>query len=508
MLRKLSIPLLMSAGLFAFAQQPPADVLVLATSADPQSVDPAWEMDNHAWMVSYYTYDRLMAYDGSTTDLVPMLAESYTVSEDETEWTFTLRADATFADGSPQDAEAVKASFERLMDIGAGPSDIFPTLERVEALSPTEVRFILSEPFAPFLSTVAHPGSSIVNPAVVEAEATESDPWARDYLARNTAGSGPFVLSAWREGERLELTANPDYWGEAPALSRVLIRIVPESSTQRILLERGEVDIVENLTRDQLDGIRGNADISIEEHPSLSVQYVYLNNRTLDDVKLRQALSYAVDYQGIIDTIEQGNAQQMRGPIPEGMTGHDPEAFQYTHDPDRARELLEEAGYDGRPLRLLYADRTATWPPLAQYLQSSLGAVGIPVELEQFSWATMREKLDAGDFDLALGGWSPDFADAYMFMNYWFDSDNGGLAGNRSFYSNPKVDELVRRAAVLSDQEERIALYQEAQDIVIDEAAYLYLYQNTQEIPLRASVKGYVFNPMLVDMYNFPGISK
>lgn len=508
MFRKLWIYVFLIAGFVAFAQQPPADVLVLATSSDPQSVDPAWEMDNHAWMVSYYTYDRLMAYEGATTDMIPSLAESYEVSADETEWTFVLRSDAKFADGSPVDAAAVVYSFDRLMGVGAGPADVFPTLERVEIIDPTTVRFILSEPFAPFLSTLAHPGSAIVNPAIVEAEATESDPWARDFLARNTAGSGPFELTVWNEGERIELAANPAYWGGAPAVSRVLIRIVPESSTQRILLERGEVDIAESLTNDQKNAIRNTAGVRIEEHPSLSVQYVYINNETVADVQLRQALSYAVNYQGLIDTIELGKAEQMRGPVPLGLTGYDPDAFQYSYDPAKARELLAEAGYDGRELRLLYSDRTAIWPPMAQYLQSNLADVGVPVKLEQFSWATMRERLDTGDFDLALGGWSPDFADPYMFMNYWFDSANGGLAGNRSFYSNAHVDELVRKAAVLSDLEQRLDLYREAQDIVIDEAAYLYLYQVNQEIAMRDRVVGYVFNPMLVDMYNFPDISK
>lgn len=508
MVRKLSLLVALLFAFAAFAQQPPADVLVVATSNDPQSVDPAWEMDNHAWMVSYYTYDRLMRYDGASTEVVPNLATSYVVSEDETEWTFTLRDDVRFADGSPLDADAVKYSFDRLLGVGAGPSDVFPTLENVVVVDPTTVRFELSEPFAPFLSTLADPGGAIVNPNVVKAHATDADPWARDFLARETAGSGAYVLSTWREGERIELTANPNYWGDAPALNRVLIRIVPEPSTQRILLERGEVDIAENLTNDQKNAVRDTAGVRIEVHPSLSVQYVYLNNRTLTDPVLRQALSYAVNYQGVIASIEQGQGEQLRGPVPVGLVGYNPDAFQFSYDPDKARELLAQAGYDGRELRLMFADQTTTWPALAQYLQSNLEAVGVRVKLEQYSWATMRERLDLGEFDLALGGWSPDFADPFMFMNYWFDSNNGGLAGNRAFYQNATVDDLVRRAAVLSDQDERLALYLQAMDIVVDEAPYVYLYQKTQQIAMRDRVQGYVFNPMMVDMYNFPTMSK
>lgn len=160
-----------------------------------------------------------------------------------------------------------------------------------------------------------------------------------------------------------------------------LSRIVPEPSTQRILLERGEVDIAENLTNDQENAVRDTAGVRIEVHPSLSVQYVYMNDRTLTDPVLRQALSYAVNYQGVIASIEQGQGEQIRGPVPVGLVGYNPDAFQFSYDPDKARELLAQAGYDDRELRLMFAD------PL-------------------------------------------------MFMNYWFDSNNGGLAGNRSFYQN------------------------------------------------------------------------
>lgn len=492
----------------AVAQQPPRDMLVVATSADPQTVDPGWEMDNHAWMVFYYAYDRLMAYKGGTTGVEPQLAESYSVSPDGTVWTFKLRPGVKFADGTPLDAEAVRFTFERLKAIGAGPSEVFPTLDRVEAVDPLTVRFILTRPFGPFLSTLAHPGASIVNPRAVRARATQEDPWAKRYLAENTAGSGPFVLREWRKGERLVLEANPAYWGPKPALSRVLIRIVPESNTQRLLLERGEVDIAESLTPDQIAQIESQPGVRIERHPSFFVQYVYINNRKIADPRMRQALAYAVDYAGIIATVERGLAVQMRGPIPKGMTGHDPAAFQYTHDPQRARTLLQQAGYDGRELRLLFADRFPWWPALAQYLQANFSAAGVRVKLEQYAWATLRQKYQEGDFDLALGIWTPDFADPYMFMNFWFDSSNWGLAGNRAFYSNPKVDELVRHAAASTDQAERLRLYAEAQRTVIEESPYLYLYQKTLQIPMRARVKGYVFNPMLVDMYNFPGISK
>ena len=139
---------------------------------------------------------------------------------------------------------------------------------------------------------------------------------------------------------------------------------------------------------------------------------------------------------------------------------------------------------------------------------SLLSEVGGTVSLENIANATFRERLGKGDFDIAVGNWSPDFSDPYMFMNYWFDSTKQGMSGNRSFYSNPKVDELVRKAAAESGQAERTKLYQEAQKIVIGDAAYVYLFQRNSEVAMRSDVKGFVYNPMLEQIYNLGEMSK
>ncbi|WP_274378635.1 ABC transporter substrate-binding protein [Desulforamulus profundi] len=130
------------------------------------------------------------------------------------------------------------------------------------------------------------------------------------------------------------------------------------------------------------------------------------------------------------------------------------------------------------------------------------------MELEKLAWATLRDKVDRADFDICLGVWSPDYADPHMFMNYWFDSNNHGLAGNRAFYKNDQVDQLLREAARISDQKKRTELYRQAQDIVMEEAPYILLFQNNTLLPMRKNIEGYVYNPMLESMYNFEGMKK
>ncbi|HLT59030.1 MAG TPA: ABC transporter substrate-binding protein [Limnochordales bacterium] len=491
----------------------PRDVLVIGISGDVDNLDPHVTMTNRSWAVTYPAYQRLVRYkvqDGvGSTEVEPDLATGWTVSDDGLVWTFTLRQTARFADGTPVDADAVVYSFNRLLAIGEGPADAFPTLARVEAVDKYTVRFTLSEPFAPFLLTLANNGAAIINPRLAEHE--QGGDLGRGYLAEHTMGSGPFQLERWEKDQQLRLVPNPHYDGPAPAFRMVVFLIIKDPSARRLQLERGDIDIAEALPLDQLERLRGMPGIRVEEHPSLRVTYLYLNNQRtpLNDPRVRQAISYAVDYDAIIAGVMLGNAVQMRGPVPQGMWSHDPTLYQYRRDLDKARGLLQAAGV-GSGLRLgyLYSPVYPEWEQIGLALQAQLAEVGIQLELEPYAYATMRALLDEGDFDIAVGNWTPDFADPYMFMNYWFDSQLGGLPGNRSFYANDEVDRLIRRAAVATDIEERTRLYQQAQRIVVEEAAYVYLYQQNYQVAMRDNVEGYVFNPMLVDIFNVDTMSK
>ncbi|HET7412102.1 MAG TPA: ABC transporter substrate-binding protein, partial [Pararhizobium sp.] len=248
----------------------------------------------------------------------------------------------------------------------------------------------------------------------------------------------------------------------------------------------------------------------VVDNPSLYVTYLYLNNKKppLDNVKVRKALSYAINYKGIIQGIMLGQATQMRGPIPKGLWGHDDSLLQYSYDPQKAKELLKEAGVSNLTLNYLYAKTDPTWEQIGLVVQQNLADIGVKVKLQDYAYPTMRDKLDKGDFDIAVGNWSPDYGDPYMFMNFWFDSNLIGLSGNRSFYKNAEVDDLIRKAASATEQSERKALYQKAQKTVVDDAAYVLLFQRDYQFAMRDDVKGYVYNPMLVQIWNFADMSK
>ena len=309
------------------------------------------------------------------------------------------------------------------------------------------------------------------------------------------------------------LEPNPKYAGPKPAFSKVIVKFVAEASARRLQLEQGDLDIAESLPGDQLDALRkegAGKGIVVEDYPSFLVTYLYLNNKRppLDKPEVRQAIVDAIDDGAIIDGITLGKAKPMAGPIPDGMWGADPALKPAAHDPAAAKALLKKAGVGSLKLNFLLSNKDPSWEPIALAVQANLAEVGGTVSLENIANATFRDRLGKGDFDIAVGNWSPDFSDPYMFMNYWFDSAKQGLSGNRSFYSNPKVDELVRKAATLPNQAERTKLYQEAQKLVIADAAYVYLFQRNSEVALRSDVKGYVYNPMLEQIYNLGEMTK
>ncbi len=484
------------------------ETLVVGVSSDIHTLDPSVSSDNYDWRQIYPCYDRLVAYKAGSTEVEPSAAESWSVNEDGTIWTFSIRRGIAFDDGTPLDAGAVKFAFERTLQIGRGPADNIGAIDSVEVLDDYTVQITLKNAFGPFIQTLATDAASIMNPNIMKHE--KDGDLAQGWLAENTDGSGPFRLAEWTRGQRAVLEAKPDYWGGPAQIKQAVIRFMSESADRRMALERGDIDIAENILIDQLPALEENPDVEVNKYPSQLVEYVYINNRKpgLDDPRVRQALCFAVDYDGIIHYVLQGQGVQMRGPVPEGMWGHKKDLFQHKRDVSKAKALLKEAGQEDLELTLIYSERRSSWEQIATILQANFADAGITLNLELMANPTLRDQVDKGNFELCLGAWSPDYADPSMFMNFWFDSDNWGLPGNRSFYKNERVDQLIRKSVTLSDQEKRVELYNRAQEIIMDEAPYIFLYQVKTIVPMRKNVKGYVYNPMLESMYNFQDIWK
>ncbi len=511
--RNLALAVLCSAlGLGAWqsaSAATPPDTLMIGKPSDPQTLDPAVTIDNNDWTITYPAYQKLVAYKvengKGSTEVQGDLAASWSTSADNLVWEFKLKPGNKFDDGAEVNADAVKFSFDRLMKLKQGPSGAFPDDMLVTVVDPLTVRFTLKAPYAPFLYTLAHNGGAIINPDV----AKKSDDVSA-YLSNHTAGSGAFRLDSWQKGQSLTMVQNSYFTGPKPALKKVVVKIIGEASVRRLQLEHGDLDIIEDMPQDQLDALSKKSGVVIGDYPSLRVTLLYLNNKKapMNNPDARRAIVDALDYDGIINGILKGKAKPMNGPIPQGMWAYDSKLPPFKQDVAKAKADLAKVSPTVSNLNFMYSDKDPNWEPIGLTLQSNLASLGVNLKVEKLANATMRERLGQGDFDVAIGSWSPDFADPYMFMNYWFDSKLQGLAGNRSFYENPAVDKLIRESAATNDSTKRTELYQQAQKIVLNDSVYAYLYQKAYTLPMRDTVKGYVFNPMLEEVFNIDTITK
>lgn len=489
--------------------RPPVDVFVFGSTVEAETLDPHDTVDNFAWRAIYYCYDRLVKFKDGTTEVEPSLATSWEISEDGRTYVFYLRKGVEFIDGTPFNAEAVAYSLKRLILLGRPASGIVEgilDINGIEVIDDFTIKLTLTAPFAPFLGMLATNQTSIVSPSI-----EKYGKFGGAWLVENSVGTGPFYVKEWRRGDVIILARNEGYWGRKPYLREVHIRYVPEPAVLRELLEKGEVDMAEVLTDEQLDVLSTVPGVQVFEAPSFMVCRLYLNctKPPLSDVRVRQAISYAIDYEGIIFAVTKGHAVQMRGPIPQGMWGHDPTVFQYTRNLEKARQLLAEAGYPkGFKISMLINPEIPAWVDIATIVQANLAEIGVTVEIIGYARPIMRAMIDRGEHEIAIGYWTPDYPDPDMFAWYWFHSSNRGLGGNRSFYMNPRMDELALRQRLEIDPAKRLKILQELQKLAVEEAVYVYLYQTTYRTAMRTWVKGYVYNPMLLYMPNFDGIYK
>jgi peptide/nickel transport system substrate-binding protein len=464
--------------------------LTFATNQDLDNIDPHVTTRNVEMRIAYVLYDGLVNFGKDPEKVDPMLATRWEASEDGLEWTFYLREDVKFEDGSPFNASVVKFSFERLLKIGAGPSDPYTVIDHIDVVSTYTVKFILKEAFAPFLSTLAAPFARIVPPSVLKHEV--GNDLGQAWLSRNSLGSGPFRLGSWVLGERLVLIRNDNYWGPKPKLEEVTVRIIVESSSLRMELEAGTIDVAEGVTFEDVDKMKENKDITVFETPGVHITYLYVNTQKapFNDVRVRKAIAYAIDYDAIVKGPMKGYAKPFQGPIPEGMWGR-PDLPLYERDLDKAKSLLAEAGYPNGFSTTLTISPLREWPDVAVLIQRNLAEIGITVSIEQYSWPTYVDMMLGGKIDFGIIGITPDYPDPDDFCRLTVLSTS---ALNVAFWQNKEVDALINQGVTLTNMEDRVPIYEKIQEIVCEEVPYIWLYQDKFLLPMRSWVKGYYYN--------------
>lgn len=479
-----------------------------ALTSEPATLDPHGPAGSAQSVILPYILDTLV-YRDTDNSYKPYLADKWTISADGKEAIFTLRSGVTFHDGTPLDAQAVVFTLQRLKATGAKSplaSGMEP-ISSIEAVDKQTVRLVLSAPSATLLSTLSMPYAGIISPTAVKQ--------AGDSFGQKPVGSGPFKLLEWKPGVSITLARNADYkWGPpavknqgAPHVDQAVFTIIPDAMTQVTALQAGEADIIFINQPEQIQKLKQDKNMQVIESELNSLIYLGFNCQKppFNDVRVRQALSYAVNKSEIIQMALSGVGKEAFAPLSPTLPGFDPalKSNELGYDPARAKALLTEAGFaqgaDGvwargkeRMSGLLLTSSRAPNDAIAAVLQSQLKAIGVPMEIRQLDSAAAMDASSKGQYDLLL--WRYDWNDADV-LNIYLGSANIGRT-NRVFYSNKAVDDLLVTAGRTMDDKARNQMYVEAQKLIMADAPWQPLYVPIDVTVIRSRVQNAVMGPM------------
>ena len=493
----------------AYAETP-ADTLVVAAQIDDIiSLDPAQSFEFSGNDVTQNLYDRLVDFDALdlSKGYQPSLAESWQMSSDGLTLTLTMREGVTFQSGNPVRAEDAAWSLQRMVKLNKTPAFILTqfgfTPENVDQMITAEGRTLtlrLDKPYAQsfVLNCLAASNAAVIDKETVMANA-QGDDLGNAWLSTNGAGSGPYSLAAWRPNEVVQLVANDAYWGGAPAMKRVIVRNVQESSAQRLQLEAGDIDVARNLTPTDVDALAGNPAIKFSEELKGRILYMGLNQKDplLSQPPVVEAMKYLVDYAGMEASFLKGQWKTHQAFLPEGYLGaleEDP----WTYDVEKARKILTDAGITSGTVTTKVRD-IREYLDVAQSLQNAMAQVGLTLEIEQMTGAQVLDAYRAREVPIFLGEWGPDYADpqtnAGTFAYNPDNSDEAGLTGLlawRNAYAVPAdMNAAVEAATVEQDTEKRRQMYVDLQKRYQAEAPIIPLFQRVARDGMQANVQNW-----------------
>lgn len=506
----LSISFGLSAAAPSLAQSD-LDTLVVAVPRDITNFDPTLNSgDNATQEMLSNVYDSLITIEvvenadgtlsASETDFTGAIAERFEWSEDGSKITFTLREGLTFSNGDPLDAAAVKFTYDRIFDQQGVTSFLMdmgsvPDKDHIRVIDSLTIEMDVDVANPILLANVWQFNSAILNPNVVQPHMTSDDPYAHDWLKINTQGTenGPFRLASWEPGVQWVLERNENYWGTPARLDRIVFKIIPDSSSRLAQLVTGAVDVAYDLPLMDIQALENNPDITVHRNVSRAVVYLGMNSDVppFDNRLVRQAISYAVPYNVIIDQVMNSYAVQLTSPIPVGTPTHTDEFFAYENNPERARELLTEAGFpDGISTTLQIPAGTQQAKELGVYLQQSLGAAGIQITIQEMPGAAHMEQMQKHTLGLFIGEWISFNNDPFYHLYFLLHSS----CCNYTNYVNADLDEKIESFMLSTDTEARNAALVEAQRQIVDDAPWAFLYQPEHIFVTRSNVRGYVFH--------------
>jgi len=519
---------------------------IFGRGGDSVQLDPAIVTDGESFRVTGQVLEPLYQYEPGSTKPIPALAESCEPNADATEWTCKLREGVKFHDGTDFNADAVVFNFERwrfttnpyhfasqvfeYYEAMWGGFDDASIITSVEKVDDSTVKFTLNAPLAPFLANMAMDMFAISSPAAIEAA-------GEDYgtPAVGAVGTGPFKFVEWVEGDHITVAANDDYWGGRPKIDQAIFRVIPDDSARFLALKAGDIHGLEQAVVEDLAAAETDPDLYILTRPALNTAYLAFNYKIKEfqDIKVREAVAHAINRQGLVENFYGKYGEVAKNLLPPLVWGHNDAIEDWAYDPELSKQLLADAGFpnglseltiaedlmdaDGNvvykagdkvPLRLYYMPVTRFYYPspkeIGEAMAADLAKAGINVELYlEGDWPTYlgarRNGLLVG---LYMLGWGGDNGDPDNFTGYFFGTGAEPIK-REGWYQNKELADLLYQALVTPGQDKRETMYQQAEQMLHDDVARLWVAHNNTPLIFSAKVKGYIPEPVGADYFEF-----
>ena len=481
------------------------DTLIYAQGAEPRGLDPALVDDGESAKVLSNLYEGLLKYNKESTKVEPALAKKWGVSDDGLSYTFYLQEGVKFHDGTDFNAEAVKFNIERQIppnvteDMAYG-SFVYGSVKDVEVVDEYTVKVNLTAPSTPFLANIAMiMAAPIVSPTALQ----END----NNVNESPVGTGPYKFVRWDKDQSIVLERNEDYWGTKAITKNVIFKFIKDNSARVVALNNGEADIIDGIDVTVVDQIT-NAGNKIFQAAGMNINYMAYNTTRdyVNDPKIRRALSQAINVPELVESLYQGYSEAATSVLPTFMEGYDDSIAQVSYDPEASEKTLKEAGVTSLHM-ITYTNprpyNAATGQTLAEAIQGYLSKVGVSVTIDSFDWTTYKEKVKAGDYDIAFYGWVGDNGDPDNFM-YLLDHEDATM--NIALYHNEEFHNLIAEGLILPAGDERNAVYTQLEKIAAEDAPWLPISHAQTLAAYRSNIDGYYFH--MTGIAPLAGVSK